>query len=487
MDPMAHAPRFLLVLLLVGSAPAAIAAERADAEASRTPAPAAVEWRLAKTATTRTATLRYGELSAERIARLHTDNHAHAGKLTQVGIGRTASVESPQRALPALDWRPLPAGGHVARFEVTSPVAMGLRVGLRIANLPASAELRFGGSELPLGELVLMHGEAVLAATLPDGIFWSPVTDGETQSIEILLPRGVDPARVQVDAPQLSHLISNLRRNFKILEKIGESGSCNVDTACRVGELGAGFVHAKDAVAHMSYTLFKADGSAHGTYICTGTLLNDTVPGTQIPYFFTADHCFAGGSSGIPVQNRQNVAATLNTHWNYEATSCGSGVSTQRTTLGTGADVLFSNPTTDTLLLRLRSDAPSFATFSGWDSSVLANGTAVFAIHHPAGDAKKVSSGQKTAETTARSQVGWLSGTTEGGSSGSGLFTVDASGQFRLRGGLWGGAASCANSGSLSNPNNYDRYSRLDVDFPQIRQYLAPQPARSNGAQPLRP
>ena len=84
--------------------------------------------------------------------------------------------------------------------------------------------------------------------------------------------------------------------------------------------------------------------------------------------------------------------------------------------------------------------------------------------------------------------VRWLQGTTEGGSSGSGLFTLDG-GQYYLRGGLHGGYASCANTGT-TNSNNIDWYSRFDVDFPSIRQYLYVQPTtpqRRNGSQPLRP
>jgi lysyl endopeptidase len=480
----------LLLAALLCSIPAAVPAiERVDGEASRSAAPAPVHWRLARATGNTGPRLRYAELSAERIAALHDANRSRIAKATQIGIGRTATNEGARAALPALQWRAVPGGGHATRFEVTSPVALGLRVGLRIDGLPAAAELRFGGSELPLGDLVLMHGHEVAAATLPDGTFWTPATDGETQSIELYVPAGIDPTRIRVQAPQLSHLLANSRRDFKIVEKIGESGSCNVDTACRVTELGAGYVHAKNAVAHMVFNLFNANGTVFGTYICTGTLLNDTVPGTQIPYFYTADHCFAGGSSGVPAQNRQNVAATLTTHWNYEATSCGSGVSAPRIQLGGGADLLFNDANTDAMLLRLRNDAPAGATFSGWDSSLMPANSPVFAIHHPAGDAKKVSSGQHIPASSDHEShgVGWLSGTTEGGSSGSGLFTLDGDGGWRLRGGLYGGSASCANSGSLSNMQNRDWYSRLDVVFPQIRQYLAPQAIRRNGAQPLRP
>ena len=482
----------LLACALLSAPAAASAIDRTDAETSRTAPAAKVQWRTPAGIDAPVERLRYPELAVSRIVALHKANEAaetRRAKPVQIGIGRSASAEGTHKALPALQWERLPDGGSVAKFEVTSPLAMGLRVGLRLQGLPADAELRFRGSELPLGDLSFASGREVASATPKGGLYWTPATDGETQAVEIWLPPGRSPDGVRVSAPELSHLLTNPRRDFKILEKIGESGSCNIDTACRVAELGEAFVHAKNAVAHMVFNYYNTNGTVLGSYICTGTLLNDTVPGTQVPYFYTADHCFAGGSGGTPAQDRQKVAASLNTHWNYEATSCGSGVSTARTQVSGGADLLYNDTNTDAMFLRLRNPAPAFATFAGWDASVMAANSDVVAIHHPAGDAKKVSFGKQIpASSDAYNHgVGWLSGTTEGGSSGSGLFTVGADGRYRLRGGLYGGNAACANSGNLSNTQNRDWYSRFDVVFPQIRQYIAPQPARRNGSQPLRP
>ena len=66
-------------------------------------------------------------------------------------------------------------------------------------------------------------------------------------------------------------------------------------------------------------------------------------------------------------------------------------------------------------------------------------------------------------------QMIWSQGVTEPGSSGSGLFTLDASSSFlELRGGLYGGASSC------NKPQGVDDYSRLDVALPLLAQYLTP-------------
>ena len=249
--------------------------------------------------------------------------------------------------------------------------------------------------------------------------------------------------------------MATARTGFKTT--LGGSDSCNVDTACRVATLGANFVKAKDSVALM---VFVNEAS---TYLCSGSLLADTVSTMQIPYFYSAHHCISN----------QTVASTLETVWKFEATSCNSGVSGTTASLTGGATYLYSNEDTDALLLRLNQPPPTGTTFSGWDSSPLSIPANVTAIHHPMGDLKKVSLGQQTASSPYDIEVAWTSGTTEGGSSGSGLFTSNASGYF-LRGGLIGGSATCANSGSVSNPDNRDYYSRFDVAFPSIRQYLAP-------------
>ena len=60
-------------------------------------------------------------------------------------------------------------------------------------------------------------------------------------------------------------------------------------------------------------------------------------------------------------------------------------------------------------------------------------------------------------------------------------------GVVNLRGGLYGGEASCANTGAIANPGNRDYYSRFDVLFPQVRAYLASDPLPMNGARPLLP
>ncbi len=467
---------------LVSMAPAASASQRVPSERNKaTSVQAAPTWRLASFPAARVSHLQYRELSAARILKVQQNNASRRMKPVQIGISRVASSEGATASLPPLNWVSRKDGSSVARIEVRSPLALALRVGLQVDALDPRAELRFAGSAEPSRVVAAMGGMEVRRLADGSHVFWTPSTDGETQLIEVYLPKGVSRAGTRLQAPQLSHLLADSRNDFKMIQKIGESGSCNVDTACRVGELGANFVSAKNAVAHMNFVV------AGTTYICTGTLLADNVTTSQIPYFYSANHCIGN----------QTVASTLNTYWKYEATGCGSGVAAANVQLAGGATFLYSDPDTSTttsngtdgLLLLLNNTPPAGAEFAGWDSAPLAASSNIIGIHHPAGDAKKVSSGKQMSVNAYQNVVAWLSGTTEGGSSGSGLFTADATG-YHLRGGLYGGSAECANSGTTANTQNRDYYSRFDVVFPHISQWLAPAPpprVRLNGSQPRIP
>ena len=360
-----------------------------------------------------------------------------------------------------------------------SPAAQSLRVGFDVRGVDGRLTLRFGGAAgdgQPVAAITVED-----ASRLPgdDGLFWSPSTDGEVQWVELHRPAGVPAGPVRLYAPRLSHDLIDSRGGGP-LAKIGESGACNVDVVCRAAELGPRFVEAENAVAQMR---FVRGGT---TRICTGTLLVDVIPETQVPYLHSANACFSDNTSLPPnASQMQAVANTLNTLWNYETTGCGNLVQTPITQVSGGAAFLTANQLTGGMLLRLNNAAPSIAFFAGWSIQPLAAGTAVTTLHHPSGDAKKVSLGQLTGQDEFGHVAGWTSGTTEGGSIGAGLFTVEAGGDYRLRGALDRGLASCANSGNLGNLQNRDVFSRLDVDMLQMGRWLAtPEVVFGNGFEP---
>src|SRR5690606_12971297 len=152
----------LLLCLFVATAAAAVERPQVDSESSRTPAPAKVQWRSAPADATTITRLRYPEVPAQRLAAMEKANASRDARLRtplQIGVGRVA----PDAARLALHWQAHPAGGRTATVAITSPVAMGLRVGLDIDGLPAGAELRIRGSELPLGEILLVTAAEIAA------------------------------------------------------------------------------------------------------------------------------------------------------------------------------------------------------------------------------------------------------------------------------------------------------------------------------------
>src|SRR5205823_853533 len=175
----------------------------------------------------------------------------------------------------------------------------------------------------------------------------------------------------------------------------------------------------------------------------------------------------------------QSVANTLTTLWFFEASSCGARSVPSYVQLTRAATFVYNNPGADALLLRLNDAAPAGAFFAAWDANALGVGTPVVSIHHPGGDLKKVSQGSVRrfssppvlgGASAPFAEVQWSSGTTEGGSSGGGLFTSDGS-DYTLRGGLWGGAASCG------NPSGADEFSSFDRVYAALAQYLNPPPS----------
>jgi len=405
------------------------------------------------------AALRFQPLETERLAAMQRHNVANSGKRLQIGIHRNVADEAASLLPADLAWAAVP-GGKVLRFDVASPQAAAMRVGLDLRGLPDGAELRVASATG--GVVSFVDATEMKSAVDGNGVYWSPFTDGDTQRLELFVP--ATAAAFMPRVRSASHLVTSPLRPLN-LAKLGTSGACNIDVACRTSTLGQAFINAKNAVARMAFS------TADGSFTCTGTLLNDSVSATQVPYFYTAAHCIS----------IQTEASTLATFWNYETPTCGvlsAGTNTQVTG---GADLLFATLASDASFLRLRSTPPAGAFFAGWNAATLTAPTATIAIHHPDGDNKKYSRGTHNGFTanvniggqvvTSTARSSWAEGTTEGGSSGSGLFTLSGS-EYQLRGGLAGGSASCANTTQTEANGNVDYYSRFDQVYPSLQQWL---------------
>ena len=348
-------------------------------------------------------------------------------------------------------WKTTPEGGRIWRLAIRAPQAL-------------SINLIFDDFFLPKGTKLFLHNEnysQILGAftarnNKPDRSFATALVYGEVTYLEYYQP----PQVSEEAAISISTVVHGYRSIFdKSNNSLGSSGACNVDVICAQGD---------DWRSEM-----KAVGKTiAGGGLCSGTLVGNTTGDTR-PLFLTANHC--GFSNAVVV------------YWNFERPNCGSGTpdDTQTTSGATLLSDVNGNPGggvpgADHLLMQL-SENPADAYdvyFAGWD----AGGTtpqAVTGIHHPAGDAKKISMENNPLTSTAYGsdfpdpaathwRVGdWDSGTTEGGSSGSGLFDNTTK---RLVGMLSGGGAACGND----SPDWYGKfaYAWLNNGAPNASQRL---------------
>ena len=397
----------------------------------------------------------------------------------QIGVARSlAPTQSVQATSSVLQWQSVDRRSKVAALRFQSAGARGIRLGLLVDTLPSGALLRLYAQKG--NAMVEVSGNEVLAALqrnqeAGDGgatarTYWTPGVDSDEVTLEITLPIGAEPADVRFAVPSLSHLVESARADAATnVLKLGESGSCQVDVTC-----SASYNAESNAVAKMVFV------DAGRSYLCTGTLMNDaTSSGT--PYFLSANHCISS----------QTIASTVTTHWFYRASACNSNTLNAQTKMLTGgATLLYANALTDTAFMRLNAAPPTGAVYAGWSANLATVGAGAAGIHHPRGDLQKLSQGavrgfqrctrtasgdyaceSAAADTAQHLAVGWTSGTTEAGSSGSGLFATRVGGRY-LIGQLTGGGSSCTALGGT------DYYGRFDTAYTAaLAQWLGGSPA----------
>ena len=358
------------------------------------------------------------------------------GKPLQIGFGReVAQTSTPAATQQLLKWKTTASGSQVAAINFNSTGAKGLRVGLLVTQLPETATLRFYAKGAATAfEVKGSEVLAVLAKNLAAGdkseagrTYWGPSVEGVDATVEIEIPAGVTTSNVSVSIPNVSHIFMSNKEVSTVVSQTTYSGDYNAGLTCQVDvKCSSPVPGATDSVVHLRFTLA---GSA-GTYICSGTLLNDNI-NSATPYILSANHCI----------NSQTVASTLTTWFKYRSTTCNDGTTGEYYATTGGADLLYSAYATDSTLVKLRnSPAVSGVLYAGWDATTPpATSTAIHSIHHPKGDQQRLSRGTITGYSIRDTinagsfpsssitsgtilNVTLTTGLTEGGSSGSGLF-----------------------------------------------------------------
>ncbi len=198
----------------------------------------------------------------------------------------------------------------------------------------------------------------------------------------------------------------------------GSSKSCNSNVNCHnISNTSL----QKRAVCKIVYS---------GIYPCTGTLINN-LENDETPYVLTAAHCF----------NTNEIASEAVFHFGYMSPDCSSTDVKPLTISGAsvvsaGHHVIRWYDTLDFVLLKLSKKPPYDYNvyYSGWDATndIAESG---YVMHHPKGDIMKISIeddpvttgdfGYYFDENTHWVVENYEEGTTEGGSSGSGLINQD--------------------------------------------------------------
>lgn len=321
----------------------------------------------------------------------------------------------------------------VWRLRLGSANARTLNLELADLDLPPSAQLWLYDAAG-----TVTQGPYTAANVTRDGRLWTAAVPTGEAVLELRV--------ATAERDQASLRVVQVNHGYRDIFKAGseaKSGACNIDTVCPQGDAW------RDEIRSVARITIG------GEFLCTGQLINNTRQDLT-PYFITADHCMVG-DPGTP-------AESVVFYWNYATSVCGGEPDGGLGQNQSGSSFVADNDRSDFTLVQLsQTPAAEFGVYyAGFDVSGVAPLSGA-GIHHPQGQEKRISlydtpatqaQGQPIGSRTVDSwRVNWSQGTTEQGSSGSGLWNQD----HRLVGVLSGGDASCSNTGGN------DFYGRLDV------------------------
>ena len=353
-------------------------------------------------------------------------------------------------------WSELPDGRAVFQAALRSPGATGLR--LEFVNFAAGA-----------GRVWLYPGDET-NPTLPVGPYeggedvWSGLVEGESVVLEFEAAAGA-PRMLPFQLGRISHISANVGTASA---PRAAALNCNLDVTC--------YPEWAERARGVARYLFETNG---GGALCSGALVN-TRNNSGIPYFLTADHCISNNTEARSVQ----------AFWSYQSSVCnGAPRSLRDVPTTSGATYLAggSMEQGDFTLLRLTGTLPNGVTFSGWMPEELPIGTAVTGIHHPTGDYKRISFGNRAEPIITRGRpepkfhtIIWRSGVTEGGSSGSPIFTNEG----LIVGMLSGGPKPPTGKTECDLTPAYDWYGKFSTAYPSLQGFLE---ERTTGPTPTPP
>ena len=312
-----------------------------------------------------------------------------------------------------------------------APSAKSLSLLLEEVVLPDQAEMFIYSSD---NKMIQGH---ITKHEIYNGIFASDVFENSKNIDVLIISRNSDDVSLKVTKIAQGLKLSTENRGW------GDAGDCNYDVNCPIG---SAWTLQRDAVAAVFIDMeFK----------CSGTLVNNDCDDLT-PNFLTAFHCLKRN----PNTDMSNWVFRFN--WQSSIPTCpgnsgGSAPAAINWVTRTGAS--FRAAFGDNTLILLnggqlgQNQSEASLALAGWDRLNTSISSA-FGIHHPNGDAKKISlTSQVTSdEGSGLMFVNWSSGVTEKGSSGSALF--NDSGKI-VGASLREGVSVC---GGVSGPDQYSMF-----------------------------
>ncbi|HEY0512199.1 MAG TPA: hypothetical protein VGH73_09860 [Thermoanaerobaculia bacterium] len=385
-------------------------------------------------------------------------------KALRYGVGRDVQV-----AVRDGNWYDLAGGARLWAGEIVSTDALGLRLHLKSAGLPAGAVLAIysptSGSPTSGAAGVARNGYARFdperhvefyesSETLDD--LWTGSFAGDRVRVEYLAPAGAAAAALPFAVDRLQHLyldpVAQLAKSLVVGEK-DAAGSCENDVTCY------------PEWANVARAVSGVGIVGQDALFCTGQLLA-TQAQDLTPYWLTANHCIS----------RPREAKSSEFFWLYQTATCnGNPPSLASVPRSRGAALVSTSPVSDYTLLLITGALPDGLYWAGWTGIKVPDGTDAVGIHHPNGDYKRISFGTKADKSACYDfqgtaglsvlRITWNDGVTEPGSSGSGIFRADTQ---QLFGQLFYGPSSC----DAIPSDRFDCYGAFFTTYPRIKNFL---------------
>ena len=400
-----------------------------------------------------------GQVAAARIAAADAEATVcptcPEGKRQRTGFVRT--LDQPINQIGTIE-TPLLQNRSMWTFAVRSPGAQAVRLRFEELDLRGAAMIVWSeGADGPI-----VRGAYRGRGPDDDGELWTASVPGETIHVEI----------VGREAPNftLREIVHFDRDASNPVERDdGDGGingngvfSCHNDAMCYVDPDDD---VARRATGQMNFV------SGGNSYVCTGTLLNDSDGDTSAPYFLTANHCLS----------TETEANSLEVVWLWQKSAC-NGTLPDYNTLprSTGADILATTSVddgNDMTFMRLDGLLPGGLAFAGWTTAHPSTGRS---FHHPSGSWKRGTTFDAVGiclyciclDSSDFDYYKMTDGLVEGGSSGGGIF--NSAGQ--LFGQLYGrcGDAISPDDMSCSNIDDFAAmYGEFEETYPEIDFWLS--------------